>query len=179
MIQDPRQIATMNYLVPASGTTTGYVVTGTFTSTPSVQDWRLQELDGEPFVPSGVFIDNSAGIGELVVKVRGSNFSVACPPGARVNAQYPAPLDQITEITGDGDATVVFVNFPVLPTSDVPQDFDAITSRIDLTNTELGEIDANTLATKMAIGDTTDAAWNGTDASATVISLLKALVLKP
>ena len=87
----PRKIATMNYLVPASGTTTGFVVEGVFTSTPAVQDWRVQELDGEPFVPSGAFMDNSLGIAPLTIFVRGTNFSVSCPQGAAkmFNIRHP------------------------------------------------------------------------------------------
>lgn len=111
----PARQNTMNYLVPASGTTSGAVVRGVFSSTPVQQDWREQALDGEQYVPSGVFIDNSKGVGPLTVRVTNNGYSIVCPPGQIMAAQYPAPLDQITEITGDGEGTVVFVNFPVLP----------------------------------------------------------------
>lgn len=111
----PARQNTMNYLVPASGSTSGAVVRGFFTDVPVIQDWRNQNLDGEQYVPSGVFMDNSRGIGPLTMRVQNNGYSVTCQPGETLAAQYPAPLDQITEITGDGEASVIFVNFPVLP----------------------------------------------------------------
>lgn len=150
-INEPRKVATMNYLVPASGTTTGFVVEGIFTDTPSVQDWRMQELDGEPFVPSGAFMDNSQGTGPLRIFIRGTAYSVSCPAGARIAVQYPAPLDQITEVTGDGQASIVFVNFPVLPTSDVPPDFSPVVTPLNAILTELGEINVDTLNILLAL----------------------------
>ena len=111
----PARQNTMNYLVPASGSTSGAVVRGFFTATPTIQDWRNQALDGEQYVPSGVFIDNTRGIAPLVVRVQNNGFTIVCQPGESMSTQYPAPLDQITEITGLGEAVVIFVNFPVLP----------------------------------------------------------------
>lgn len=137
---DGSVVSTMNYLVPASGTTSGYPVSGVFSATPVVQDWRLVNLDGEQFVPSGVFIDNSQGTGPLTVFVQNANFSVVCPAGGRVSRQYPAPLDQITSITGQGQATVIFVNFPVLPTSDVASSASTAVTIADGANATFGAV---------------------------------------
>lgn len=108
-----------NYLVPATGTTNSVPVKGPFSATPTRIDFREVSLNGEQFVPSGVFIDNSAGAGPIVIAIEGmQGFTVTCAAGARTARQYPAPIDQIVEIIGDGEATVIFVDFPVIPSSD-------------------------------------------------------------
>lgn len=105
-----------NYLVPATGTTHAVPVAGVFSSTPTMADFRSVEISGQRFVPSGVFIDNSQGAGDLVISVQGmAGYTVVCPAGQRLQTQYPAPLDQIVQITGNGPAVCVFVDFPVIP----------------------------------------------------------------
>lgn len=105
-----------NYLVPATGTTNSVPVVGPFSATPTPVDFREISLNGEQFVPSGVFIDNSAGAGPITITVQGmQGFSIICPAGGRTARQYPAPIDQICSITGNGAATCVFVDFPVIP----------------------------------------------------------------
>jgi len=105
-----------NYLVPATGTTNSVPVVGPFSATPTPVDFREISLNGEQFVPSGVFIDNSAGAAPLVITIQGmQGFSIVCPAGARTARQYPAPIDQICSITGNGNAVCIFTDFPVLP----------------------------------------------------------------
>lgn len=105
-----------NYLVPATGTTHAVPVAGVFSATPTVADFRSVEISGQRFVPSGVFIDNSQGAGDLVISVQGmAGYTVVCPAGQRLQTQYPAPLDQIVQIVGNGPAVCVFVDFPVIP----------------------------------------------------------------
>lgn len=144
----PARTNTMNYLVPASGTTSGAVVKGIFSSTPTIQDWREQALDGEQYVPSGVFIDNTRGAGPLRVRETTTGYTITCPPGQTMGMQYPAPLDQVTEITGDGEAVVIFVNFPVLPFvlpaptltdsqgSELPANFESLERSFDYSVTD-------------------------------------------
>lgn len=178
-MSDTRKFNTMNYLVPASGTTSGAEVKGDFSATPTRVDFRIQELDGEPFVPSGVYMDNSQGTAPLVVTIVGTGYTFDCKPGLRRNVQYPAPLDQVVEITGEGFASLVFVNYPVLPTNDLPVDFSPLQTTLNAMLTELGEINTDTILTNVTLGNTADAPWDGVAANATVISLLKAIVLKP
>lgn len=111
----PSLIGTNNYLVPASGTTHGYPVNEVLSATPLKIDFRTIELDGEQFVPSGVYIDNTAGTADAVVLVLGMNYRIVCAPGTRLQAQYPAPIDQSVELTGNGLVSMIFVDYPVIP----------------------------------------------------------------
>lgn len=105
-----------NYLVPAVGGVSGYPIRQVFSAVPLEVDFRFIELDGESFTPSGVFIDNSQGTGDLVITIRGIlGYSIVCPAGARLQTQYPAPMNQQVSITGQGQADITFVNFPVIP----------------------------------------------------------------
>lgn len=116
---------TTNYLIPSSGGTQAVPVIGVFSAQAEVIDWRQysNDIDG-PFEPQGVYIDNTQGAGVLTVNVyAGGNasalgtpfWSVTCAAGAKVTENFPAPNGQIVSITGNGQATVVFVNYPVLP----------------------------------------------------------------
>jgi hypothetical protein len=121
-------IKTTNYLIPSSGGTQGVPVIGVFSAQAEIIDWRQysNDIDG-PFEPQGVYIDNTQGAGVLTVNVyAGGNasalgtpfWSVTCAAGARATQNFPAPDGQIVSITGNGQATVVFVNYPVLPEAD-------------------------------------------------------------
>lgn len=104
-----------NYLVPASGQVHGVQYNPVLTATPFVIDWRQFSVDNFPFQPQGVFIDNSQGTGELVITIAPLNWTVRCPAGVHKQAQFPAPNGQTASITGAGQATLIFVDFPVLP----------------------------------------------------------------
>jgi|SRR6185437_8454172 len=116
---------TTNYLIPSSGGTQAVPVTGVFSAQAEIIDWRKyqNDIDG-PFSPQGVYIDNTQGTGTLTVNIyNGGNASalgtpfwtVNCVAGARTTENFPAPTGQLVSITGDGQATVIFVNYPVLP----------------------------------------------------------------
>lgn len=104
-----------NYLVPAAGGTHGVTIKGDFTSSPYLIDWRQYAIDNFPFQPQGVFADNSQGTGPLTITINPLGYSVIVPAGSIIQAQFPAPNGQTAEVTGDGNATLIFVDFPVLP----------------------------------------------------------------
>lgn len=104
-----------NYLVPSSGGTHFVPVSGVFGGTAFVVDFRQFTVDQFPFNPQGVFIDNSQGTGDLQVAISPGGWVIDCPAGARMSTSYPAPNGQSCSITGNGQATVIFVDFPVLP----------------------------------------------------------------
>lgn len=104
-----------NYLVPAAGQTHAVTLSGVFSNTPYVVDWRQFTVDNFPFSPQGVFIDNTQGTDALVITIQPLGYTVACPAGAAIQAQFPAPNGQTASITGNGQATCYFVDFPVLP----------------------------------------------------------------
>jgi hypothetical protein len=132
-------LSSVNYLVPSSGRTHAVPVEGVFSATAYEIDWGQFANANFPFIPQGVFIDNSAGAGELDVNIyaNGLNgpvfWTVRCPAGAVKSANFPAPNGQQVGITGNGQATVIFVDFPVLP------DAGAVTVEntvsVDVTNT--------------------------------------------
>jgi len=108
----------VNYLIPQVGGPRGFVQSGPLSATPIYLDFRNSEgggIDGQPFRPSGVFIDNTLGTGDLVLTIIEMNFRVVCPAGNSLNAQFPAPINGSFNLTGNGQATVVFVDFPVFP----------------------------------------------------------------
>lgn len=116
--------AAQNYLVPSSGGTHAIPISGVFAGQPFIIDWRQFNTDQFAFQPQGVFVDNSQGTGTLTIAVNppgvpggvpvlGWNISV--PAGAQLSTQFPAPNGQIWSITGLGQATIIAVDFPVLP----------------------------------------------------------------
>jgi hypothetical protein len=110
-----QQNSTTNYLVPAAGQTHAVSFEGVFSGAAQKIDWRQYAVDNFPFNPQGVFIDNSAGVAELIILIKPINYTVSCPAGQRIQAQFPAPNGQTMEITGNGQASIFFVDFPVLP----------------------------------------------------------------
>lgn len=112
---------TTNYLVPAAGQTHAVQFQGQFSAAPFPIDWRQFKIDQFPFQPQGVFVDNSAGTVPLVITILPLGWKVTCAAGAMLQAQFPAPNSQTATVTGDpgNTATVVFVDFPVLPSGNV------------------------------------------------------------
>lgn len=104
-----------NYMVPAAGQTHAVTFSGAFSATPFLIDWRQFSVDNFPFVPQGVFIDNTQGTGPLTITIFPLGFNVVCPTGSSGQFQFPAPNGQTAQIVGNGQATVYFVDFPVLP----------------------------------------------------------------
>lgn len=116
---------TSNYLIPSSGGTQAVPVIGVFSAQAEIIDWRqyANDVDG-PFSPQGVYIDNTQGTGTLTVEIFAGGsasslgvpfWTIECAAGTRVTENFPAPTGQLVSITGDGEATVIFVNYPVLP----------------------------------------------------------------
>ena len=108
---------TSNYLIPAGGNTHAVTLTGVLSATPQLVDWRQFTIDNFPFQPQGVFIDNSQGTGPITITIEPIGFNITCAAGISTQAQFPAPNGQSCNITGNGQATLVFVDFPVLPSA--------------------------------------------------------------
>ena len=114
---NPQLNNTKNYLVPSSGQTHGVTFSGVFSATPLQVDWRQFAIDNYPFSPQGVFIDNTEGTGPITINFQPLNYNVICPTGVAGQFQFPAVDQQTSSITGLGQCTIVFVDFPVLPNS--------------------------------------------------------------
>lgn len=108
-----------NFLVPATGSTNAFVIHQAFSATPLLQNFNNVELDGIPFRPSGVIIDNTAGTSALTVLINEIGYNIVCAAGKTLQMPYPAPVNHSANITGDpaNVATVVFVDYPVIPFS--------------------------------------------------------------
>lgn len=112
----PAQTPVNNFMAPATGTPNSVPILGPFSATPLIVDFRENSLDGLPFVPQGLFADNTQGSAPLVIAVQGMNWSVIVPVGAQISCQYPAPIGQIVSITGNNaGGSIIFCDFPVLP----------------------------------------------------------------
>src|SRR3989304_1387599 len=112
---NPTSNNTTNYLVPAAGGTHSVSFKEIFSSSPDFIDWRQFAIDNYPFIPQGVFVDNSAGLSPLVINFQPLNYNVTCPAGGIGQYQFPSVDGQSSSITGGGQASVIFVDFPVLP----------------------------------------------------------------
>jgi hypothetical protein len=104
-----------NYMIPAAGTPHAVIYDQIFSATPFAIDWKQFMVDNFPFQPQGVFIDNTNGASPIVINIQPIDFNVTCPAGATKQAQFPAPTGQTMTITGNGQASIIFVDFPVLP----------------------------------------------------------------
>jgi hypothetical protein len=110
--------STTNYLVPSSGGTHCVPITATFTAVPNVLDWRQFSESSFPFMPQGVFIDNTLNVNPVTISILPIGWNVVCPAGAQLQTPFPAPAAQTAQVTssgGGGIATLMFVDFPVLP----------------------------------------------------------------
>lgn len=108
----------INYMIPAVGTPRAYFWSGVLTGSPVVIDFRSVSgggIDGQVFRPSGVFIDNTQGLGNVAITVNEISYQMICLPGELLNLQFPAPVDCTVSFVGNGQATIAFVDFPVLP----------------------------------------------------------------
>lgn len=151
---------TYNYLVPAAGTTRGVVIREPLVSgTVLKRDFRDLQLDGIPFIPSGVYIDNTDGLSDCTIVINEIGFKITAQAGQSIVCQYPAPSNQSASISGDGQTTIVFVDYPVIPFI-------------------LGGSQAVTVADgdSAAIGSTTDTKVTDPDADASLIAINKGLL---
>jgi hypothetical protein len=104
-----------NYLVPSSGGTHIVPVSAVFSAAPQLLDWRQFSIDSMGFQPQGAFIDNSQGTGTLTINIQPNNWNVNVPAGTMAAVQFPSPNGVYMYVTGSGQATIQFVDFPVLP----------------------------------------------------------------
>jgi hypothetical protein len=110
--------STTNYLVPSSGGTHCVPVSGVFNANPAVLDWRQFAESSFAFQPQGVFIDNTQNANPLTVTILPLGWNINCPAGVQLMTPFPAPAQQTAQVTssgGGGQASLMFVDFPVLP----------------------------------------------------------------
>lgn len=110
---------TINYLVPAQATT--HVVVSQFlaSAVPYTVNWREFSVNqGYPFYPQGAFVDNSQGNADLVITINPLGYTFKVPAGFSRAVSFPATTgDQVATITGNGQVSIYWADFPVLPDS--------------------------------------------------------------
>lgn len=116
-MSDPVLQQISNFLVPAAGNISAVVYREVFGATPVLKQFNNFELDGIPFRPYGVLIDNTTGTVALNVLINEISFNISCAAGKSLQMPFPAPLNFTVNITGDpvNLETVVFVNYPLIP----------------------------------------------------------------
>lgn len=115
------QYNTKNYLIPSSGETHAVNINGIFSAVPFFVDWRQFSIDNFPFIAQGVFVDNTNGTSNLIINFQPINYNLVCPAGTVGQYQFPSVDNQTCTITGNGAASLVFVDFPVLPNAGVTE----------------------------------------------------------
>ena len=107
-----------NYLVPVNGRTSCYMFRQRLLGlafAPQVISFRQIKMeDGDQFTPYGFYVDNTAGTQPLTIEIQEIYYTITVPVGQRLSGSYPGVLDQVVHLRGEGDVTVLFVNYPVL-----------------------------------------------------------------
>ena|ERR1700748_211533 len=107
-------LSTYNYLVPAKGKTTAYMLSDAILDSTQVNFQQVGTDPGTPFNPSGVQIDNLAGTVPVEIVLVQTGFTISCPIGGQMGVQFPAPQGLTASITANG-ANIAFVDYPVIP----------------------------------------------------------------
>lgn len=144
----------VNYSAPSAGFTRACPIQATFTAVPFNIDFKALEgsnLADTPFRPTGVYIDNTQSVNPLTVLINEINFRIICPAGAALNLPYPAPAYSTASITGNGPASLVFVDYPVQPYSSASGGSSVATTWGTITGTLSSQTDLqNALNLKIA-----------------------------
>lgn len=119
---------TVNYMVPSTGQPNMYPLQflnalGNALTPGNVQviDFSNVKLNLDVnFQPSGLYVDNTRSSNPVVVRIKESGQQISVPAGASIQTSYPAPVNHKAEIEGDGEAVIIFVDFPVFPASSNP-----------------------------------------------------------
>ena len=107
-----------NFLVPATGNIAGVPQQLTLNANPFEVDFSNIGLNGVPFVPQSVYIDNSKGLENVVIKSQRLSFVCASvPAGVVQTVNFPSVAGDIYDVTGLGSVTIVWTNAPALSPS--------------------------------------------------------------
>lgn len=107
-----------NFLVPATGSTSAMTIKRQLTASDQLYiDFSEKGLDGSPFRPYGVYVDNTENDTAASVTINEMGFRIVVPARTFLMTPFPAPLNLTATLTGDGVVTFVFVDSPVIPYS--------------------------------------------------------------
>lgn len=108
---------TFNYLIPQSGTTHVYASVIQASATPYVGNFQAVQFNGVQFRPQAAWFDNSQSSNELVFNIPAIGFRLNIPAGANIAYNFPSIEGFSYTVTGGGQATIFFADFPLLPSS--------------------------------------------------------------
>ena len=110
----------VNFRQPLNSTLRAAPYKLVLSDSPYYVDFRTlvgSDLDGTPFKPYGMYIDNTQGNANLIILFQETQYRVVCKKGEVLNTSYPAADYAIAAITGDGPASIIFVDYSVEPYS--------------------------------------------------------------
>lgn len=110
----------VNFRQPLNSTLRAAPYKLVLSNSPFYVDFRTlvgSDLDGTPFKPYGMYIDNTQGNANLTILFQETQYRVVCKKGEVLNTSYPAADYAIAAITGDGPASIIFVDYSVEPYS--------------------------------------------------------------
>lgn len=110
----------VNFRQPANSTLRAAPYRLVLSDSPFYVDFRTligSDLDGTPFKPYGIYIDNTQGNANLIILFQDTQFRVVCKKGEVLHTSYPAADYAIAAITGNGPASIIFVDYSVEPYS--------------------------------------------------------------
>ncbi|MGH2612640.1 MAG: hypothetical protein ACRDFB_06270, partial [Rhabdochlamydiaceae bacterium] len=129
----------LNYLVPSDGTTHGISANIVASNVPTKIDWQQVSTQFQtPFVPQGVYIDATNSTADVVLTISGFGLAIKCVAGTIQAYSYPAlRQNQTITVTGQGQVNLVFVDYPVLPSTlyspgTLPQDVTVLNDPLDV-----------------------------------------------
>jgi hypothetical protein len=115
-----------NFLIPASGMIAGIQQSTTLSATPTDVDFSSQLLNGIPFVPQAMWIDNTEGSApfEVTSQQLGNMIIASVPIGQTASVNFPSVSDDVYGLTGLGNVNITWSNAPLIP--NLPTTIEAI-----------------------------------------------------
>ena len=136
--------STYNYLVPADGTTHEVSFSGILVSGQDYDiDWHSFIQNNFPFRPQGAKIQNPSSA-PVVLANPSTGETSTCPPESSRWVSFTSTAHMKQTLSGAGNVTVIFVDYPVIETAPVSSDGTPIAPSLGDTVTITGSIPAGT-----------------------------------
>ena len=146
--------STYNYLVPADGTTHEVSFSGILVSGQDYDiDWHSFIQNNFPFRPQGAKIQNPSSA-PVVLANPSTGETSTCPPESSRWVSFTSTAHMKQTLSGAGNVTVIFVDYPVIETAPVSSDGTPIAPSLGDTVTITGSLPAgeNTIGAVGIVG---------------------------
>lgn len=136
--------STYNYLVPADGTTHEVSFSGILVSGQDYDiDWHSFVQNNFPFRPQGAKIQNPSSAPVVLANPSTGETSI-CPANSSRWVSFTSTAHMKQTLSGAGNVTVIFVDYPVMETAPVSSDGTPIAPSLGDTVTITGSLPAGT-----------------------------------